>query len=362
MAITADPTLLPAPEQFRRRFRVVLLLLGLAFVTAMFIASFSSVDVTEYGLITRFGAIVRVVAEPGLHLKAPFDRVVRLDKRLAFSQPAQAEYLTVDKRNVVVESLATWRIADPKRFRETLATRAGADVRLADAIVGEIGAVVGRYQASSLISASRATNRYQQIVAEVREDVARFVRPTYGIEIVDIDILRLSLPEQNRDHVFERMKAERGKIAKEYRSVGELEARKIIAQADRERSHIDTEAYAQAQRLKAEGDAEAARIYQTAFSQNPRFYKFLRTLRSYEKFLDENTTLFLPAEAEVFEMLRPQLQSTRDTARAPAPQSRAAVSKRRNPKAPGIEANLNRRNPETASSEVFFQKPEAKLP
>ena len=102
------------------------------------------------------------------------------------------------------------------------------------------------------------------------------------------------------------MKAERGKIAKEYRTAGELLSRKIIAEADREKTRIEAEAYAKAQRLQAEGDAEAARIYAAAFSRNAGFYKFQRSLKAYEKFLDEQTTLFLPADAEVLRVLRIQ--------------------------------------------------------
>ena len=100
----------------------------------------------------RFGRVVRVVAEPGLHVKAPFDDVLRLDRRMTFSRPAPAEYLTVDKNNVVVESLATWRIADPGRFLATVRTRANADVRLADVMLGEIGSVLGTYPAAALIA------------------------------------------------------------------------------------------------------------------------------------------------------------------------------------------------------------------
>ena len=112
------------------------------------------------------------------------------------------------------------------------------------------------------------------------------------------------------------MTAERGRIAKEYRTAGELLSRKIIAEADHERSRIEADAYAQAQRLKAEGDAEASRIYAAAFSRNTAFYKFLRTLQAYDKFLDESTTLFLPANAEVLRVLRPQ----RSAASAPGEQ------------------------------------------
>jgi membrane protease subunit HflC len=233
-----------------------------------------------------------------------------LDKRLTLSRPAPAEYLTVDKKNVVVESLATWHIADPERFLATLSARSDADLLLADVIVGEIGAVLGKYPAASLIAPDGNAQRYRRVVSEIRDRVAGFARAAYGIEIADVELLHLSLPEQNREHVFERMKAERGKMAKEYRTFGEFQSRRIVAEADRERTHIEAESYAQAQRLKAEGDAEASRIYASAFSKNPAFYKFLRTLQAYEKFLDESTTLFLPADAEVLRMLRPQPRSS----------------------------------------------------
>jgi len=106
------------------------------------VASLFVVDVTQYALVSRFGAVLRTVDEPGLHVKAPFDTIVSVDKSLTFSRPGQAEYLTVDKKNVMVETLMTWRIADPQRYLVTLATRAAADVRLADVLLGEVGAVL----------------------------------------------------------------------------------------------------------------------------------------------------------------------------------------------------------------------------
>src|SRR5712692_1746619 len=261
------------------------------------------VDVTEYGLVMRFGRIVRVVAEPGLQVVAPFDRVVRLERRIMFARPARAEYLTTDKKNIVVDSLATWRIADPVRFIAAVGTRAAAEVHLSDLISAEIGSVMGRNAASILISTDQAERRYQLILSEVGRRVSDFAKPAYGIEVVGVDVRRLSLPEQNREHVFDRMKAERAKIAKENRSAGELEAKKILAEADHEKIRIDSEAAGQAERIKAEADAEASRTYASAFWQDPGFYKFLRTLRAYDKFLDDKTTLFLPADADVLRML-----------------------------------------------------------
>ena len=294
-----------APAHGRSRSRAAVMLAVVALLGWTLVASLFVVDVTEYGLVTRFGAVLRVEGEPGLHIKAPFDTVLRLEKSLTFSRPGQAEYLTVDKKNIVAESLVTWRVADPERYLVTLATRSAADLRLADVILGEVGAVLGTHMAASLIAPDGNAERFRKIVGEIRERVVRFARTAYGIEVIDVELLRLSLPEQNRTPVFERMKAERGKMAKEYRTAGELQGKKIIAQADRERSHIEAVAYAQAQRSKAEGDAEATRIYSAAFSKNPAFYKFLRTLQAYEKFMDENTTLFLPADAEVLRVLGP---------------------------------------------------------
>ena len=294
---------MPASTLRWRRMAAAMVVIALP-VWAL-IASLFVVDVTQYALVSRFGAVLRLIDEPGLHVKAPFDAIVNVDKSLTFSRPAQAEYLTVDKKNVMVETLVMWRIADPQRYLVAVATRDSADVRLADVLVGEVGAVLGAHPAAALIAPDGNAERFRGIVTEIRGRVVGFARDAYGIEVIDVELLRLSLPEQNRAPVFERMKAERGKMAKQYRSAGELQGRKIIAQADREKSQIEAEAYAQAQRIKAEGDAEAMRIYSAAFSRNPNFYKFVRTLQAYEKIMDDSTTLFLPAGAEVLRVIGP---------------------------------------------------------
>jgi membrane protease subunit HflC len=334
-----------APVHAALRPRMAVALIAIALLAWALVACFFAVDVTEFGIVTRFGKVVRVLHEPGLDIKAPFDAVVRLDKRLTFSRPGQAEYLTVDKKNIVVDSLVTWRVADPERYLVTVATRSAADQRLADVMLGEVGSVLGTHPAASLIAPDGNTPRFRNIVGEIRERVAAYARTAYGIDVIDVELLRLSLPEQNRVPVFERMKAERGKMAKEYRTAGELQGRKIIAQADREKTHIEAEAYSQTQRVKAEGDAEATRIYSVAFSRNPAFYKFLRTLQAYEKFMDENTTLFLPAGAEVLRVLGPL---PRQGAASPSHQY-ATAKKPPDPAQTGAEAEsmpIARRSPE----------------
>jgi modulator of FtsH protease HflC len=292
-----------APSHMEVLLRRSLPALALASGVWALVSAVYTVDATQYGLVTRFGRVVRVVAEPGLYVTAPFDRVVRLDKRVLFSRPAPSEYLSIDKKNVVVESLATWRIADPERFIGTFTTQAAAEQVLGDVILAEVGSVVGQYPASALVSADAAESRYRPIVSAIGRRVADFARPAYGIDVISFDIRRLSLPEQNRDHVFDRMKAERAKIAKENRSAGELQARKIIAEADHERVRIEAEAAGAAARIRAEGDAEASRTYAAAFGQDSKFYEFLRTLQAYDKILDDKATLFFPADAEVLRLL-----------------------------------------------------------
>jgi membrane protease subunit HflC len=306
----------------RRAFARTLAVLGAACAVWVLIASCFALDVTEYGVVTRFGRVLRVASVPGLHLKMPFDTVVRVDRRLLLTRPMEAEFLSADKKNIVADSVALWRVADPKRYLETLGTRAAAEARIADITQGEIGAVIGRFNAGSFITTSAASSRYEAMVREIRDRAARFADEAYGIELADVGIRRLSLPELNKEHVFDRMKAERGRIAKEQRSAGEMEAKRIIAEADHQRADIAADAYAKAQRLKAEGDAEAARTYTAAFSRDARFYKFLRTLRAYQQFLDDKTMLFLPADTAAGGILRHQLQRPGSDAGAAAVTSR----------------------------------------
>jgi modulator of FtsH protease HflC len=329
----------------RSLLRTAALLSLLAAVLAIVYGIFV-VDATESAVVTRFGRVVRVIAEPGLYFTLPFDSVARVDKRILLSRPARSEYLTTDKKNVVVESLASWRIADPQRFLSSFPTVASAQLHLADIILAEIGSVIGRYPASALIATDPSLTHYQAIVAEISQGVAAFAKSAYGIEVFSVDLAHLSLPEQNRDHVFDRMQAERAKMAKENRSAGELEAKKILAQAESEKSHLEAEAALTAERLKAEGDAEAARIYAAAFQQDPKFYYFLRSLRAYDKFLDDKTTVFLPADAEVLRMLRFDVQP----APVENPASRGVIGNA--PSGPGFSAGSDVLMPNKSRGEV----------
>jgi membrane protease subunit HflC len=284
----------------RTLFVVAVALAGLAAWSSVVV-----IDVTELGVFTRFGRVVRVVTAPGLQMKwpAPFERVIRVDRRLLAFMPAPAEYLSEDKKNLVVHSLVTWRTVNPVRYLATVGSRPVAQERLTDIVLAAVGNVIGSHPSSAVISVDGKASRFADVMRRILDEARPRILADYGIDLVDVRLRQLTLPEQNRANVFARMQAERGKIAMKYRSEGERELKKLVAAADRQKTRILAEAYREAERLKAEGDAQATQIYAEAFGRGPQFYKFTRTLSAYEKMLDGNTTIFLPADAEIFRIL-----------------------------------------------------------
>ena len=205
-------------------------------------------------MVSRFGHVVRVVETPGLHLKLPFERVLRVDRRLLYSRPGEAEYLTADKKNVVVRSLALVAGRRPQAVpRDGRGHAPAPRASSADVVLAEIGAALGNYPFASFVSAAGGREPLRDLVAEVRSAVQAYALPAFGIEVVDVDLRQLYLPEANRRSVFERMKAERGRIATQFRSEGERDATRMIAEADREKTRIAAEAEREAARDQGRG-------------------------------------------------------------------------------------------------------------
>lgn len=262
------------------------------------------VEATEFAVRTRFGRPVAVVTKPGLHARVPLvDVVTRLDARLLYFDPPPGEFLTNDKKNIVVAPFVLWRIEDPLRFLQTLLTRESAEARLADLVASETGAALGGVPFARLVSATAKEADLGGVVAGIGERVRRKAAADWGVKVVDVRLKRIAFPEQNLLSVFGRMRSERERIARRFRSEGEEAALKIRAEADKERTRLLAEAYRKAEEEKGAGEAEAARIYAKATAQDPDLYRFLRTLRAYEKILDEKTTLVLPGDSEVLRLL-----------------------------------------------------------
>ncbi len=275
---------------------VLVVLVGL---TAVFV-----VDETQVAIVTQFGRPTRVVDQAGLHWKIPqpVQAVRFFDKRLLVYDPKPTEFLTNDKKNVVADAFVTWRIADAKKFLETVNDRAGAEVRMADIVASELGAALGKYPLSALISTNPEEMKVDEIMESVTAGCRRTASASFGIDIAEVRMKRLAFPEQNKQSVFDRMRAERERIAKRYRSEGEEEAIKIRAEADKARQEILAAAYEDAERIKGEGDAEAMKIYARAFGADPEFYEFVRTLESYRKFMDEKATVILSSDSDLLKL------------------------------------------------------------
>ena len=258
---------------------------------------------TEFALITQFGRPVRTVANAGLHVKWPFQSILRFDRRLRVYNPRPAEFLTRDKKNLVIENYVAWRIDDPDRFVKSVGDTGSAEMRLHDIIWSGLSAALGTLDLESLVSASADKVQTASMLDLLTTQADRTALEQYGIRVVDVRIKRLNLPEQNKQSVFARMRAERERIAMRYRAEGEEQALVIRANADREKEAILSAAYKDAEKIRGEGDAQATLIYGQAYSRNPRFYKLLRTLDSYKKVLDDKTTIIMNSDSELLKVL-----------------------------------------------------------
>ena len=286
----------------KRRYYMIAILVVIVLIarTAGFV-----VDETKTAIVTQFGDPVRVIDRAGLHWKIPqpIQAVRFFDRRLLVYDPKPTEFLTNDKKNIVVDAFVTWRVADPRKFLETVNDRAGAEVRMADIVASELGAALGQYPLQALITTTEEDMKVAEIMSGVTDGVRSSAAAGFGIEVADVRMKRLAFPEQNKQSVFDRMRAERERIARRYRSEGEEEAIKIRAEADKDRQEILAEAYREAEKIRGEGDAEATRIYASAFNTDPEFYKFLRTLESYKRFMDDKTTIVLSSDSDLLRLL-----------------------------------------------------------
>jgi membrane protease subunit HflC len=257
-----------------------------------------TLDEREQAIITQFGAYIRTITEPGLHAKLPFVQTVhRFDKRILATDAEPGEYLTLDKKRLVVDYVARWQIKDPLTFFISVATLEGARARIEDIVFSELR------QAISGQDFAPVTAEHREPTMDAVANAARARMQAFGIELIDVRIKRADLPREVQQSVFARMVAERGRIAKRYRSEGEEEAAKLRAETDKQREIILAQAYERSRRLEGEGDGAATSVYAGAYEQNPRFYGFVRTLEAYDDILTPETLLVLPGDAALFRLL-----------------------------------------------------------
>ena len=252
----------------------------------------------QQGLVFQFGDPVRVVREPGLYFKTPLVHdLVMLDKRVLGTQPQSAEYLTLDKKRLLVDHVSRWQITDPLLFYRTVRSETGAMARLDQVIAGRLREEIAKHNFIDIVRAKR-----EQIMATVTEGVLGSAT-SFGITLLDVRIMRVDLPTEVQASVFARMQAERERIAKRYRAEGEEQALEIRAASDKEREIILATAYGKAQVLRGEGDAQAALVTADAFGQDLEFYGLVRRLQVYETILAEGSTIMLPPDSDLLRYL-----------------------------------------------------------
>lgn len=263
----------------------LILLAGLVVILSQ---SLFTVKQWEQAIIIQLGQFRRAIVEPGLHWKVPFvQQVHKIELRILSSDAETSEYLTLDRKRVLVNHVTRWRINDPLRFFITVRDESGARARLDDLVFSELRREIAMRDFGEVIAEQREP-AMESVAARAAERAKQF-----GIDVVDVRIKRADLPTEVQASVFARMVAERARIAKRYRSEGEEEAAKIRATTDKERTIILAKAYEESQRKRGEGEAEATRVYGVAYGKDPELYGFLRSLEAYEKFLGGNTSTIL---------------------------------------------------------------------
>ena len=266
-------------------------------------SSLYTVKETQVALKLRLGEIVSVENEPGLKFKTPFvNNVVRFDKRIQTLDSAAESFLTVEKKNVVVDSFVKWRIVDTQKFYiSTGGAMAQANLRLAQNNQDALRSEFSKRTIIEVISDER-----EAIMASVKAKLKAIAEDEYGIEVVDVRIKRIELSQEVRNSVYSRMETERKGLANKYRANGAEEAEKLQAFADKERTIILANAYRDSEKIRGEGDAISASNYAEAYSQDAEFYSFYRSLESYKKsFSEQGDILVLNPDSEFFRHFNP---------------------------------------------------------
>ena len=260
------------------------------------------VDQRQNVIVFRLGEVVRIERTPGLYAKIPLlDNVRYFDTRILTIDSTEPErFLTSEKKNVLVDLFVKWRITDVRQYYVSVGgDEARAQSRLLQTINDSLRAEFGNRTVHEVVSGER--DKIIELMRKRANDDAK----TIGVEVLDVRMKRVDLPQEVSESVYRRMEAERKRVANELRSTGSAESEKIRADADRQREVILAQAYREAQRIKGDGDAQATAIYARAYEGNPEFYAFYRSLEAYKQsFKNKNDVLVLEPNSEFFKYLR----------------------------------------------------------
>jgi membrane protease subunit HflC len=281
-----------------------LLLLLIVAVVGLVLLSLFTVDEREYAIKLQFGEIIRTDYEPGLHIKIPFvNNVLKYDDRILTRNNPNEKFLTLEKKNLEVDFYVKWRITDPGQYYRSVAgDELIATNRLIEIIKDGIRSEFAKRTVQEVVTADR-----REIMDDMMEKASQ-TASELGIQVVDVRVKRLDLPDEVSDSVFNRMRQERARTAAQLRAEGAEEAERIRSEADKERTVILAEAYRQSEEIRGLGDAESAAIYAAAFERDPEFYAFYRSMEAYRRSLGSEGDVFvLSPESDYFRYLNDPL-------------------------------------------------------
>lgn len=278
-------------------------LIGLVIALAVFSSCVFIVRERDYALQFTLGEVRRIITEPGLYFKAPppFQNVIRLDKRILTIESTDAERIqTAEKKNLLIDSYVKWRILDPLRYYVSfLGNESGAQQRLQALIRDALNAAVNVRTVQQVVATER-----DRVMSEIVTNVARR-SGELGVEIVDVRLRRIEFAPEISESVYRRMEAERSRVANELRSLGAAESEKLRANADRQREEIVAKAYATAQAVMGDGEAEASRIYAEAYNRDKSFYTFYKSLEAYRTaFSKPSDVLVVDPSSDFFQFMK----------------------------------------------------------
>jgi membrane protease subunit HflC len=290
--------------------RVVAWSVGLALSVILLALAWSSlvaVDETEYAVVTSFGEVVAVHGEKpgtaGLHMKRPWESVIRVDRRLRAFDPAPREVITGDKRNLEVAPYLVYRVADPVQFVRGSGSLDQAEARLGERASAALSDCIGRRELTALATTDPKRWALDELTRETLQSIAPAAQAELGVEVVDLGLRRFNHPLEVRPAIFELIRSERRQVAARLRAEGEAQYTTITSQADRQRDTILAQADADAERVRGQAQAESTRILNEAHARDPRLYELLRTLESYGSILDPKTTIVLSATSPLLRLL-----------------------------------------------------------
>ena len=279
-------------------FFVILIAVLLLLFTSLFI-----VKEGEYKVVRQFGEVVRIDKDPGMKYKIPFiQTVTTLPKHQMTYDVTEAEINTKDKKRMLIDNYAVWRIEDPLKMIKNARTVINAETKMEEFIYSVVRSELGRLEYDEIINDEKSSrgSLNDKVTDKVNELLKR---DSYGIVVQDVRMKRTDLPEANENSVYTRMISERDSKAQEYLSMGDAEKQRVTAETDREVKELLAKAGADANVIRAEGEAEAAKVYNKSFSKDPSFYDLYKTLETYKKTVDDKTVIILPSDSPYARLL-----------------------------------------------------------